>query len=162
MDGRIVEHVRVDGATADGIIVRGGEIRVRYRIRCDDAWRVKELELLSLDDDRRIALGADGQGRWSDPGLEGCIDVDIEASPFTNTIAICRLRLAPGESADIRAAFVSVSEFHVTPARQRYTRLAADRYRYDGLDTDFTTELPVDADGLVIDYPDWFRRVWPR
>lgn len=152
----------MNGSVADGIIVRGGEVRVRYRIECDDAWRVRELAMVSLDDDRRVALSADGQGHWSDPKLEGCIDVDIEASPFTNTVAIRRLRLSPGESADIRAAWVSVSRFTVTPSPQRYTRLAPDRYRYDGLDTDFTTELPVDGDGLVIDYPDWFRRTWRR
>ena len=36
------------------------------------------------------------------------------------------------------------------------------RYRYDGLFRDFTAELPVDEDGLVLDYAETFRRVWPR
>ena len=35
------------------------------------------------------------------------------------------------------------------------------RFRYDAVGDDFTAELPVDADGLVMDYPDLFKRVWP-
>src|SRR6266851_3870292 len=38
------------------------------------------------------------------------------------------------------------------------------RYRYESLKqgvSGFTAELPVDRDGLVGDYPEVFRRVWP-
>lgn len=151
----------MDGSRADGLIIRGGQARVRYLIRCDEAWRVREVVMTSLDDGHRATLYGDGEGHWNLPVLEGCIDVDLEASPFTNTIAIRRLALAPGASAEIRAAFIAVPGFTATPARQRYTRIGEHRYRYDGLDTDFTVELPVDEEGLVIDYTGWFRRVWP-
>jgi len=46
---------------------------------------------------------------------------------------------------------------------QRYTCLErgddGSLYRYEGLGTGFVTNLPVDPDGLVLDYPDIFRRV---
>ncbi len=48
--------------------------------------------------------------------------------------------------------------------RQRYTclELNADGglYKYEGLESDFIAELPVDSDGLVIDYPGLFKRIW--
>jgi hypothetical protein len=34
-------------------------------------------------------------------------------------------------------------------------------YRYDGLFRDYSADLSVDADGLVVDYPEAFRRLWP-
>jgi hypothetical protein len=32
-------------------------------------------------------------------------------------------------------------------------------YRYEAVDLSFSTDLPVDPDGLVTDYPDMFERV---
>jgi uncharacterized protein len=52
----------------------------------------------------------------------------------------------------------------VGPERQRYGCLEAQAdgglYRFDALTSGFTAELPVDAEGLVIDYPGLFRRAW--
>jgi hypothetical protein len=98
------------------------------------------------------------------PGLEGCVDVDISATPFTNTLPIRRLGLAPGESADVSVAYVDIDEMRAWTEEQRYTRLeqnSGDRlYKYESLDGGFTADLPVDADGLVLDYPGLFRRVF--
>ena len=48
--------------------------------------------------------------------------------------------------------------------RQRYTSLEtyADGalYRYESLESDFSAELPVYRDGLVIDYPGLFKSIW--
>jgi len=71
-----------------------------------------------------------------------------------------------GEQAEIRVAYLPVPELAWRAVAQRYTCLAprgaaGGRYRYEGVFRDFTAELPVDADGLVMDYPETFRRVWP-
>lgn len=62
-------------------------------------------------------------------------------------------------------AFIRLPELTVERVRQRYTCLAHDeaggRYRYEGLGTGYATELPVDTEGLVVEYPDWYRRVLP-
>ena len=118
--------------------------------------------MTSLDDGRHRTFHGDGAGHWNDPLIEGCIDVDIQASPFTNTIAIRRLGLSPDQSAEIRAAFIEVPGFTAKPAPQRYKCRTPHRYRYEGLDTDFTAVLIVDDEGLVVDYTGWFKRVWPR
>ena len=58
------------------------------------------------------------------------------------------------------AVYVRLPELTVTTSRQRYTCLERGRhYRYESLESAFTRELEVDADGLVVTYPDLFRRV---
>jgi hypothetical protein len=48
----------------------------------------------------------------------------------------------------------------VKPQAQAYTRVRDRLYLFENLDgSGFTAELPVDKDGLVLDYPELFRRV---
>lgn len=164
---------RADSIVADGLVLRDtstGPFRFHYTIHCDPQYRVRKmmLHLLELQQDS-LVLYADGQGRWTDqrgtalPAFDGCIDVDISATPFTNTLPINRLQLDPGKSRDIAVVYVAVPELWLTVDQQRYTCL--DRhadggtYRYLSIDSGFTADLPVDEDGLVIDYPALFRRI---
>jgi hypothetical protein len=80
-------------------------------------------------------------------------------SPVTNTLPIRRLKLAVGEDALVTAAWVKFPELTVSPLRQRYARLAENLYRYDSLESGFTAELMVDADGLVVEYGSIWRRI---
>lgn len=98
--------------------------------------------------------------------LDGCIDVDIGITPATNALPIKRLKLRKGDGQDIVVAYVPLpdqidGQFLPERAEQRYTCLEVDRrYRYDGLFRAFTAELEIDELGLVLDYPDTFRRVF--
>ncbi len=164
-------------------------------IRCDATWHVRQVELSvagAMDAPRLLlALRAHGDGRWESrmgsagdlqaevweprPDLDGCADIDIYPSPFTNTLAIRRLRLASGTAAQIRVAFINLPELTVQSVQQRYTHLATHdavdavdavndggaRYRYESLDSGYVTDLPVDSEGLVVEYPGWFRRAYP-
>ena len=162
------------GVVADGLVmgVEGGRpFRIGYEIRCDGRWRVREVRVAAPDSGPPVLeLLADGEGRWKRrsgepvPELDGCIDVDISATPFTNTVSIRRLGLKPGESEELTVTYLRVPEMLVGPERQRYDCLEAradrGRYRFEALPGGFSAELPVDADGLVIDYPGLFRRAW--
>ena len=167
-------HLKVssDGVEALGLILRmreGRHFRCRYELQTDPEWRSLTFAVMpagSGGPPKRIELESDGQGKWRVDGeprhdLAGCNDVDIQVSPFTNTLPIRRLGLAEGESAEISAAYLWVPELKVEPDAQRYTRLDSERYRYDAVGDDFTADLPVDGNGLVMDYPDLFKRVWP-
>jgi hypothetical protein len=171
-----IEHLRLtaddDGVAADGLVVgvdEGAAFRCRYEVRCDAAWRVREVRAALLDGGE-IHLLADGAGRWTAadgeprPDLDGCLDLDIRVTPLTNTLPIRRLGLRPGESAELAVAYLALPALDATPVRQRYTRLTAGPggglYRYESLPGGFRADLPVDADGLVLDYPGLFRRVW--
>ena len=94
------------------------------------------------------------------PALDGAIDVDIMATPFTNTLPIRRLDLAERQSADIQVAYVSVPDLTLSLARQRYTCLSAGAlYRFDSLESGFSRDIGIDRDGLVTEYPGLFRRI---
>jgi hypothetical protein len=150
-EGFGAEYVDVDGTEANGAFIRvfrDAPIRVDYIVRCDVEWHTRYVEVRCGR--RHIAL---------DTLPPGCIDVDIMAVTFTNTLPINRLRLPIGEWREISAAFVAVPELEVRVARQRYTRLGPNEYRYEGLETNFTSVLTVDDDGIVIDYPQLSRRV---
>jgi hypothetical protein len=44
----------------------GDPIRFAYRLTCDIQWRFLHARLELLDEDRRLELSSDGQGRWFD------------------------------------------------------------------------------------------------
>ncbi len=161
---------------ADGLIlgVKGQEpFRVRYEIHCDLQWGVRMVHVSLLSrSPQTLSLSTDGKGTWTTatgdelPSLRGCLDVDISATPFTNTLPIRRLALRPGQSATLSMVYIAVPQMHVAAVEQRYTclEMTADRgrYRYESLKqgvSGFTAELPVDGDGLVVDYPGLARRV---
>lgn len=151
----------------------GTDYRLRYRIACDAAWRTRDvrIDITAAGRQRALVLHADGGGAWTDgegrrlSGIDGAIDVDVAATPSTNTLPIRRLGRGPGEEAQVRAAWILVPSLEVSPLDQRYTCLARDgaesRWRYQSPAHGFTAELPVDADGLVVDYPPFFERAWP-
>jgi hypothetical protein len=61
-----------------------------------------------------------------------------------------------------RMVYIPFDTFRPTVDGQIYTCLEDGRlYRYEAADRSFTTELTVDEDGLVIDYPTLFHRAEP-
>lgn len=173
-----LEHLHLqqkdEKVVADSVIIgisNSTPFRLWYEMVCDTDWTIKELGLILLGGNgKSIKMQTDGQGHWSTisgdplPSLEGCIDVDISATPFTNTLPIRRLALSPGQSVELLVAYVVIPELELKPDRQRYTCLGFGTqeglYRYEGLESGFSAELRVDSDGLVIDYQGLFRRVW--
>src|SRR5688500_6504184 len=95
-----LEHLRLsvmsDSVMADGLVIgmdEGKAFRFRYLVFCDADWRVTWVTLKLLEgDNRETDLSTDGNGNWFDgmglplKELEGCIDVDITVTPFTNTL----------------------------------------------------------------------------
>jgi hypothetical protein len=180
-DGKMLEHLRLtaDGGSivADGVLVgvrEGHPLRARYEVRCDGDWGVLSVRVAMLDSQPFVDLTSDGHGNWTTadgeavPGLAGCMDVDISATPFTNTLPIRRLGLAPGGSEDISVVFIGIGEMRARTEPQRYTclerRINGGVYRFEALGSGFAhnppIDLPVDADGLVLDYPGLFRRAF--
>jgi hypothetical protein len=147
-------------------------LRNRYEMVLGPDWQFRSLSLGSSEScdqakPQRLQLSRDAEGRWFSagralPALAGCCDIDIEITPFTNSLPIGRLQLAPGESAAVDMAYIPFPA--LTPQRrlQRYRCLAEGNYLFEAPDSGFTAELPLDRHGLVLDYPALFQRSWPR
>jgi hypothetical protein len=167
-DGNGLEHLEVDlrraGIVAESALAGEGFGAV-YRIECDAAWNVTRVVVKRIGG-ATLDLLSDAQGHWTDSNgtprddLAGCIDIDISATPFTNTLPIRRLKLAEGERRVIRVVYIALPELTAAPVEQAYTCIERDRrYRYEGITSRYTAELPVDTDGFVMDYPALFRRL---
>jgi uncharacterized protein len=152
IDGRMV-------GAEDGLPVRAS-----YRLDVDAGWTMLRLAAAwsSTGDRRRLRLRRDASGAWTDaggarPDLAGCVDVDIAWTPLTNTLPIRRLGLAVGDRRAISVVYVNLPALTVERVEQQYTRLAPERWRYEGYPAGFLADLTVDADGLVLNYPGIFR-----
>ncbi|WP_026119369.1 putative glycolipid-binding domain-containing protein [Nocardiopsis ganjiahuensis] len=154
-------------------VVEGQErFFTRFTVRADLAWTTREVraEVLSASGLESVTLRAQG-GHWVDVNghplaeLVGCLDVDVAATPLTNTLPIRRLGLRPGEHRDIAVAWIDIPSLRIRRVRQRYTRHPAEdgleRYTYrDPLHGEY--RLSVDGDGLVVDYERFARRLRPE
>lgn len=166
-----LEHLELEieetGVMAEGVLIgpAGGRLfACGYLLRCDAAWRVRSLDV-HVAGKGRVSLRCDGDGNWSDadgtalPALQGCTDVDLSGSPFTNTLPIRRLGDALAQRREIRVAYVDLPKLDVQPVAQAYTRRAPDRVLFESLSRPFAAELEVDSDGLVLHYEGMFTRV---
>jgi hypothetical protein len=166
-----LEHVELDigaaGATAEGVLIgpAGGRLfACSYALSCDEHWRVRSLDV-HVAGKGTVCLRADGAGNWLDadgtplPALQGCMDVDLSGSPFTNTLPIRRLGEQLRQRQEIKVAYIDLPELDVQPVSQAYTSLAPDRVLFESLSRPFTAELQIDGDGLVLNYPGLFTRV---
>jgi len=94
--------------SADGFIAR-------YCIACDTLWvtRKLRLEVEQEGKKRTLKLESDGKGTWNSNSqalahLIGAIDVDLSATPFTNTLPICRLKLKEKQTQEIQVVYVLI------------------------------------------------------
>src|SRR5882672_10588974 len=83
-------------ATVVGV---SGEIpfKIDYLIRTDEHWRTNYLELHTqlLNKTSIDTYRSDAQGNWHKEeklliAFEGCIEIDISVTPFTNSLAVNR------------------------------------------------------------------------
>ncbi len=140
--------------------------RFRYVIACDPAWRPRAAEVeLHRGRERHTLRIEIGEGaEWTvdgfrRPELRGFTDVDLSASPSTNTLALRRLNLPIGGVGEIDMGWIVFPDLEIRPVRQRYGRLSDRHYRYEGLHNRFVAEFDVDREGLVTEYPEFWTRL---
>jgi uncharacterized protein len=138
---------------------------LRYVITFDETWATKTARITSIcgGDDHVLEVSTNGRGEWlvdrvRAPQLAGCLDIDLEASIFTNALPVHRLRLGVGELAEAPAAYVRAPTLRVERIEQTYARLPdrADEthcYVYSAPSFAFSAELSYDSYGLLLNYP---------
>ena len=143
---------------------------VRYALTLDHGWATRSAHIVgrSAAGTNEVRLEGDGAGGWRTngsptPQLAGCLDVDLEASAFTNALPVNRLRLEVGQRADAPAVYVRTLDLSVERLEQHYARLEDEgehrRYDYAAPAFDYQDELIYDEFGLVLSYPDIAVRV---
>jgi hypothetical protein len=169
--GAGLEHLVLwqEGAAqlAQGVVIgeRDGPLHgTAYTLRCDLGWRVREATI-DVAGGGYLRLFSDGEGHWRGEdgqpldALAGCIDIDLTASCFTNTLPIRRLALAPGDRRMVDVVYVHIPGLQVEKTAQAYTRLGSHAWRFESMADGFQAELEVDDDGLVVHYPGLFHRL---
>ncbi|MGD9890589.1 MAG: putative glycolipid-binding domain-containing protein [Dehalococcoidia bacterium] len=147
-------------------VEEGLPVRASYRIDVDAAWSVIGVAAMwsMAGATHRLRLRRSASGEWRDangprPDLAGCVDIDIAWTPLTNSLPVRRLGFAVGDRRTIPVAYIAPPDLAVTAVRQQYTRLAPDRWRYEGYPPGFVADITVDGDGLVVNYPNLFQAV---
>jgi len=158
---------RGSGWTLAGSLVRQAGKRVgvlSYTIETDSEWRTRGVIVEEVTAGKRFVLEMRPKGtRWliggkQAPALDGATDVDLEASPVTNTLSIKRSGIRVGEKVDLIAAWVRSPSLKVEPLGQSYERLSKDRYRFSST-SGFNCVIEVDEFGMVRKYGKYWRAV---
>jgi hypothetical protein len=152
-----------------GFVIRGTSVgteggehwSIRYVIEIDGSWCTRSATIESASGER-LKLRSDGKGRFSvngkrAPSLDGCFDVDLEASLVTNMMPAHRLALRVGQGSEAPAAYVRTSQLTVERLEQRYARLPDKKghvvFDYESPRFGYRAALRFARDGLVVDYP---------
>ena len=159
------EHCRLGEHRIEGVAVvayEGRPCRVEYSIDCDAEWRTRLLRVhayVGREEHRLTIECEDGQwllNRTPQPQVDGCIDVDLQFSPSTNTLPIRRLALPVGEKAEVAAAWLRFPGFTLERLEQSYERTGEHTYTYASRGGSFTASLKVNDHGLVRRYGDFW------
>ena len=164
-DSNHLSHVDLlwenEGWTANGVL---GSENAHYVIRMSAMWVVQQFLLFRDLDEPDLWLATDGHGRWGEMNgehrteLDCCIGIDLQGTPFTNSILTHRLPLHVGHSSTQNVITVDTETLGVTVVPQMYTRVDTNRWQYISLAQNKTVEVTVDEFGFVIDEPGAFSR----
>lgn len=175
LDNVGLEHLQLtesaDTILVDSVVIgvddNNAYFRLHYQINCDAHYRVQRVDL-DLAGHELITLTADDNGHWfftdHQPLREfnGYVDIDISATPFTNTLPIRRLDWQPGQSRSLDMVYIRIPELTLERVTQQYTCLeqnADSRSLFEYEQPGFSAILSIDADGFVQNYPELFRRL---
>ncbi|RPF50390.1 putative glycolipid-binding domain-containing protein [Aquisalibacillus elongatus] len=136
-----------------------------YKVELDAHWRTRKVSVV-VDHTSSITLHSDGEGNWIDANggvmeeLTGAIDIDISATPFSNSLPINRLNWNINQLEDFYMVYISVPSLEIKKVPQSYQYVRSEgEYRYFKYRCyDYETIICVDSNGLVVDYPDTFSR----
>lgn len=145
--------------------IEGLPINMCYRIHADKHWHTMSVAIqtentagFTVDVYRADAKGSWYQDEMHLPEFDGCMEVDIRTSVFTNSLAMNRLKLDIGESRRISVIYMDVLNPGLKRIEQIYTRIAPNSYQYENTSNNFKSEIEVDDHGLITVYPGIFER----
>ncbi|MGN8055392.1 putative glycolipid-binding domain-containing protein [Pedobacter sp. 22163] len=143
--------------------VNNQAIKISYKILTDTLWATYfvEINVISGRNEKTLLLEKKGAywlvNNTIDHRFDGCVDIDISLTPFTNTLPIRRLVFNGQLSNRIEVIYIDIIADMIIPVRQYYTKISDSVYLYEDEKSTFKAELKTDSYGLVIEYPKLFR-----
>jgi len=143
-----------EGWTADGRVESND---VQFVLRISSMWQVQQFLLFRDLEEPDLWLATDLRGRWGEVNgahrtdLDGCVDVDLAGTPFTNSIPIRRLPLYVSHSAQQNVIRIDTDTLSVVPVTQTYSMIGDSTWCYRSMLTGDEVTANVDQYGLVID-----------
>ncbi|MGP4079889.1 putative glycolipid-binding domain-containing protein [Pseudalkalibacillus sp. R45] len=141
----------------------GKPLKVNYKLLLEQ-WKTKKATIEVGQ--TFLEVTSDGEGIWFDqyrrwiPELDGAIDIDISATPFSNSLPINRCDWKAGQLRDFEMVYVAIPSLELKKVHQRYTfveqKSSVRIFRYES--PTYQSLITVDKEGLVIEYPELFKR----
>jgi hypothetical protein len=171
LDDPTVEHCTIIRSTGNIVVkskieglVNNVHTIAEYELQLTTSWIVYSVDLNINNDNTKqsVKLMHNKAGEWTDASmrvvheLDGCIDIDISLTPFTNTLPVKRLCFKTGESRELKMLYIDLHSFDVKAQPQRYTYLGNNHFVFEALDTGYKNEITFTPDGFVRNYPGLF------
>jgi len=141
-----------------------------YTLTTDETGVVERLtvRVIRAQGEQHVAITRSEEGIWlvdhgqgaARTNFGGALDVDLQFSPLFNALPVRRLNLHRSAAKhELAMVFVSVPGLEVSRVAQSYRTVSLGEPAVVGFSSDsYETELTVDADGLVLEYPGLARR----
>jgi hypothetical protein len=142
-----------------------------YSLTTDEVCVVQRLTVRTTraQGEQHVTLTRSEEGIWlvdhgqgaARTNFGGALDVDLAFSPLFNALPVRRLGLHTGAGRhDLPVVFVALPSLEVCRVSQTYRTVSLGEPTVVSIGSDTAeVDLPVDADGLVLDYPGLARRV---
>ncbi|UFU00140.1 putative glycolipid-binding domain-containing protein [Radiobacillus kanasensis] len=145
---------------------RTNAYNLNYNVELDEHWLTKKFSI-NVDNIYSLELHTDGEGSWFNSdgelidSLNGAIDIDISATPFSNSLPINRIDWSINQIEHFHMVYISVPSLETkkVPQSYHYIRKEGELRYFKYRCYDYETTICVDSNGLVVDYPKTFSRI---
>lgn len=144
----------------------GIPLKAEYEIQLSKNWLISSATIKTRlgNGEQSLQLVHNGHGKWFGNDrewkhLEGCLDIDISLSPFTNSLPLNRVQPEHLQEIKIAVVYIDILHFAITLEKQSYTRKADQLYGFSTERGDFTANIETDELNLVTRYPTLFERL---
>ncbi|GGF62348.1 hypothetical protein SAMN05216376_106217 [Mameliella alba] len=139
------------GFLIDGSSTDADWTALRYRIRARGDGTTRRVRIGARS---RIFIQRNAEDDWllngaPAPEVAGAKDIHLGFTPAALTLPIRRLVLGIGEEATVDLASLDLDQPRLTPLRLTIRRTAKDKYQTADTDSGSTSNLTVDAQGIV-------------
>lgn len=145
----------IAGTTEDGT-----EFEIKYSLELSPDWDIQHVVVRDMKNEGNELDLQRENDQWFDVDgmhlekFDNVAFVDISLTPFTNTLPIKRLQFEGDQPQRIDVLYIDLPKFELRRVSQFYSKIGKNTYRFQ--QDDFSADLVVDEDGLVVVYPELF------